>query len=110
MQSQQCLECRHYLGEAMCAAFPEKIPEEIMTDEFDHIRPYPGDHGIQFEPQPGYDAQGRKLKSKPPTEQHREPSARAVFLLPGNVAHCKERNAIGVCWRQTIDGEGVRYA
>jgi hypothetical protein len=33
-----------------CDAFPEKIPQEIATCKFIHIKPYPGDNGIQYEP------------------------------------------------------------
>ena len=49
-----CLECSrfHYDDEEKnaCDAFPEGIPWEIITSAFDHHNPYPGDHGIQFEP------------------------------------------------------------
>lgn len=48
MQSTQCLYCKHYHGFGECDAF-DKIPDEIMTSEFDHTKPYPGDNGIQFE-------------------------------------------------------------
>jgi hypothetical protein len=48
----QCVRCKHrnlnYAGG--CAAFPDGIPEPIAMDAFDHCLPYPGDHGIQFEP------------------------------------------------------------
>lgn len=50
MQSNQCLECVHYLGEVECEAFPEGIPTPIITGEVDHAEPYEGDNDIQFEP------------------------------------------------------------
>lgn len=49
MQSSQCLECTHYQGDVTCDAFPDRIPEEIMTGLHDHREPYSGDNGIQFE-------------------------------------------------------------
>jgi hypothetical protein len=33
-----------------CAAFPDGIPDAITEGETDHVSPYPGDHGIQFDP------------------------------------------------------------
>lgn len=50
MQSNQCIECIHYTGEIQCAAFPERIPDEIIEGEFDHSNPHKGDSGIRFEP------------------------------------------------------------
>lgn len=32
-----------------CDAFPERVPREIYTGQFDHREPYPGDNGIRFE-------------------------------------------------------------
>lgn len=57
----QCLRCKHFAGakwtgkheasEAfVCTAFPAGIPDLILLDKFDHTKPYPGDHGVRFEP------------------------------------------------------------
>lgn len=46
----QCPVCVHYRGELKCAAFPEGIPELILTGRHDHTEPYSGDNGIRFEP------------------------------------------------------------
>jgi hypothetical protein len=60
----RCQGCRHLEGSVYrqldrdlegdtvftCEAFPEGIPVPIANGSFDHIVPYPGDHGIQFEP------------------------------------------------------------
>lgn len=55
--SEVCTKCKHYRpgdGEAgrTCAAFPkdDSIPLEIWTGKNNHREPFPGDHGIQFEP------------------------------------------------------------
>ena len=44
-----CDICKHYHGLSECDAFPDGIPEDILTREHDHAEPYPGDGGIQFE-------------------------------------------------------------
>lgn len=50
-----CFKCRHYIREddlrkpMHCTAFPERIPQAILTSEADHRKPFDGDHGIQFE-------------------------------------------------------------
>jgi hypothetical protein len=32
----------------VCAAYPDGIPTEIIMNQWDHRRPKPGDHGLQF--------------------------------------------------------------
>jgi len=52
--SPSCFFCKHLIGEAdrcktgHCKAFKD-IPVEIWNGDNDHKKPYPGDHGIQFE-------------------------------------------------------------
>jgi hypothetical protein len=36
-------------GTLRCRAFPDGIPEPIITQEADHRLPYAGDNGIRFE-------------------------------------------------------------
>lgn len=47
-----CDNCKHYLSELRCLAFPDGIPDDILSGEFDHTQPHEGDNGIQYEPRP----------------------------------------------------------
>ncbi|MBX6365191.1 MAG: hypothetical protein IRZ00_15080 [Gemmatimonadetes bacterium] len=58
-ESFQCIMCRHFAeGEPegtpafFCSAFPAGIPQEILSGEFDHRQPFPGDRGVRFERDP----------------------------------------------------------
>jgi hypothetical protein len=50
--SEVCTFCRHLdvSADRKCAAFPSGIPLPIWMGENDHHAPFPGDHGIQFDP------------------------------------------------------------
>ncbi len=43
-----CSECKHYRGDMECKAFPEGIPIEVFSGEFDHHDEHRDDGGIQF--------------------------------------------------------------
>jgi hypothetical protein len=45
---ERCLRCVHSKNGEDCAAFPNGIPEEIYSGDFDHAQPFPGDGGITF--------------------------------------------------------------
>ncbi len=50
-----CITCVHTHAGPTCDAFPDGIPDEILFNLVDHRKPYPGDHGIRYEPAPGYE-------------------------------------------------------
>ena len=50
-EGSRCLYCLHLNRKQIitCKAFPHGVPHDILSSEFNHINPHPGDHGIQFE-------------------------------------------------------------
>jgi hypothetical protein len=45
-----CMLCTRYEPDDTCEAFPKGIPRKILEGEVKHIKAYPGDHGLQFDP------------------------------------------------------------
>lgn len=51
-----CFKCKHFdrkhsfIPVFKCKAFSKRIPNSIIKYGNKHLKPYPGDHGIQFEP------------------------------------------------------------
>jgi|GEM_PF-6225997 len=56
----RCLYCKHYKN-GQCTAFPERIPSAIIRGEVEHLTPYEGDHGIQFELDPTLSKEDRRI-------------------------------------------------
>ncbi len=46
----RCLRFFPWKSIPSCEAFPDGIPERIITGEVAHLTPYPGDHGVQYLP------------------------------------------------------------
>jgi hypothetical protein len=59
LQGSACPLCRWFDTSvkdfSRCEAFPDGIPREILVGGGDHLKPIKGDHGIQFEPLPGFE-------------------------------------------------------
>ncbi len=47
-----CATCKHVTGGngfiMTCKAFPDGIPDKILSGDHKHIKPFKGDKGIQF--------------------------------------------------------------
>jgi hypothetical protein len=52
-QSYQCVSCKHFNIGWTCKAFPDGIPEEIYSGEFDHKKEFKNDevndNGVRYE-------------------------------------------------------------
>jgi hypothetical protein len=50
--SQQCATCKRLRDGLSCESFPAGIPEPILSGKHDHTEPFPGDHGLRYQPDP----------------------------------------------------------
>ena len=53
IQVPQCSNCTRLdknSDDFTCAAFPDGVPDDILTNFRTHVEPYPGDNGIRFDP------------------------------------------------------------
>ncbi len=52
MYIKQCDVCKNLdrNGFNQCKAFPDEIPTDLLGNYVIHNKPYPGNNGIQFEP------------------------------------------------------------
>lgn len=48
----QCIFCKHYNFDTgdTCKAYPERIPNGILTNSLDHRKSLPNDGGVRWEP------------------------------------------------------------
>ncbi len=47
-----CRYCKHYIDDdeiVICTVYPLGIPLKIWEGDVRHVKPYPGDEGVQFE-------------------------------------------------------------
>jgi hypothetical protein len=71
-----CRSCRHHYlyVTPSCAAYPEKIPGEILSGKVRHVTPCPGDQGIQFE----------KITADPVYFMTADPPGKCLFRITGD--------------------------
>lgn len=44
-----CNDCAHRIPDSLgCEAYPDRIPDEILSNDVDHTKNYTGDNGIVF--------------------------------------------------------------
>ncbi len=55
VRTSQCFGCVHLATDKErksayeCKAFPEGIPQKVLSNELDHSKPIEGDNGVQYE-------------------------------------------------------------
>lgn len=79
-----CRHCRHlhFLdGARICDAFPDGIPKPIWNGENDHTKPYPGDHGIQFEALTPEEVEAQRQAAAVKSEQHKQELAERLASI-----------------------------
>ena len=86
----QCCFCTHFQGGRnldgtikpfVCRAFPFGIPEPILSGEVEHTTLYPGDNGIRFEADEGFDIPSHVAEEIEWTEDDERSANRAMEKL-----------------------------
>jgi len=101
----QCSTCVRYRPEVdfanTCDAFPERIPNEIIFNQFDHHNPYPGDHGLQYEEEIPFDEAMANL------DDNQEPVFKAEdFEVLGEVIKVDPERQMVFGWFSIVAIEG----
>lgn len=68
-----CSYCQRFHAQDMtknaCDAFPNGIPDVIISGENNHVTPVDGDHGLLFLPSPGFEYKAVPAEKKKPTKK-----------------------------------------
>ena len=64
MTEPSCRNCKHWHGGLVCDAYPKGIPLPIMAGDVSHMKPLPGDNGLQWERKD--EAQTQRADNKKP--------------------------------------------